>query len=321
MKTVRLQQLIDSIVNRAGLDPALPEAGSRVHGRLSSGQAALVTDYISSALAEAWTFFDWPEIHLTESRTPLGRGFAEGGYTFESDYVGTISYIGRAVEGAAQDQPVWRIKRVTTTDSGESLNIDTATDVRWTDRLEAGYVEDAENEPASEIPYIYLSEPGATPIGEITAVWDRDPAGLANRLRYSVTSDRILITDTAYAGGPVFVEFAYPLPEFSVSEYSTEQFYPARAVVYHYVTGDCYKALVPNQGDLPTSIASWQKQGIPHFLSDYLKERVLGDLYLAAEKDQKAAYQFTRSEGILLRKMDDAWLRKGQVRRYSATFQ
>lgn len=320
MKTVRLNHLIDSIVSRAGIDPALPEAGSRVHGRLSSGQAALITDYIHSALVEAWIFYDWPEIHLVESRTPLG-GFFEGGYTFESDYVGTIAYIGRAVEGAEHDQPVWRIKRITTTASGDSLNIDTAIDVRWIDRQDVGYIEDASNEPASEIPYIYLSASGATPIGEITAIWDRDPSGLAVRLRHSVTADRILITDSAYTGGPVFVEFALPVPEFSMTEYSTEQYYPAGAIIYHYPTGDCYKALVANQGDLPTSAVSWQKQTIPHFLSDYVKERVLGELYLAADKDQKAAYQFTRAEGVLLGKMDDAWLRKGQTRRYSATFQ
>jgi len=35
----------------------------------------------------------------------------------------------------------------------------------------------------------------------------------------------------------------------------------------------------------------------------------------------KANYQFSRAEGILQQRMDDAWLRRGEVRRYSASFQ
>jgi hypothetical protein len=320
MKTIRLQQLIDSIVARAGIDPALPEAASKVHGRLSSGQATLVADYISSAIDDAWTFFDWPEIYLVESRTPLGAGFVEGGYTYEADYVDTISYFGRAIEGSAQDQPLWRIKRITTTESGDLINIDTANDVAWTQRLDVSYFEDSENDPASEIPYIYLANAGATPIGEITAVWDSDPSGLANKLRYTLTSDRILITDTAYASGPVFVEFALPQPEFALSDYDSNRIYQPGTVVYFAEKGDCYKALIESQGE-PAGSSAWQKQSIPAFLADYIKEKVIGELLLAADKPDRAAYQFSRAEGVLLRKMDDAWLRKGEVRRYSASFQ
>jgi hypothetical protein len=320
MKSIRLQKVIDSVVARAGVDPALPEAGSRVHGRLSSAQAALVADYISSALDEAWKFFDWPEIHLIESRTPLGAGFVEGGYTFESDYVGTISYLGRAIAGSAQEQPVWRVKRVTTTPEGDLVNIDTANHVAWTDRLNVTYVEDSENSAANEFPYIYLASPGATVIGDITAVWDADPSGLTNKLRYTLATDRLLITDTAYSGGPVWVEFTLPQPEFGMSDYDTEVTYYPGAIVYHTPTGDCYKTIRESQGEPPGSDA-WQKQAIPHFLADYIKERVIGDMLLAADQPQRAAYQLTRAEGILVRKMDDAWLRKGEVRRYSASFQ
>jgi hypothetical protein len=320
MKTIRLQQVIDSVVTRAGIDPSLPEAGSLVHGRLNSGQASMLVDYIQSACLEAWTFFDWPEIHLTEARTPLGNGFTEGGYTYESDYVGTIAYIGRAVEGSPFDQPVWRIKRITTTESGESLNVDTAVDVTWDSRVEATYSEDSQNASADEIPYIYLSAEGLSPIGDVTAVWSADPAGLANKLRYSVTADRILITDTAYSAGPVYVEFALPVPEFSMTEYTSEQWYPAGYTVFHTPSGDCYRSLVPCEGESPVSKASWQKQAIPFFLGSYIKERVLGDLYMGADKDQKALYQFQRAEGLLLRAMDDAWLRKGEVRTWTARF-
>ena len=320
MKSIRLQKVIDSVVARAGVDPALPEAASRVHGRLSGAQAAMVADYISSALDEAWTFFDWPEIHLIESRTPIGSGFVEGGYTYEADYVGTISYFGRALEGSSQELPVWRIKRITTTESGELLNIDTAQDVAWSDRLSATYIEDSSNSAANEIPYILLDTPGESPIGVVTAIYDADPSRLSRKLRYTVTSDRLLITDPAYSSGPVWVEFAWPQPELVMTDYSSESVYYSGAVIYHTPSGDCYKALRQNHGETPGTDA-WRKQTIPHFLADYLKERVIGEMLLAAEKPERAAYQFSRSEGILVRKMDDAWLRRGEVRRYSASFQ
>jgi hypothetical protein len=293
-----------------------------VHGRLNSGQASILIDYIQSACQEAWAFFDWPEIHRIEARTPLGGGFVEGSYTFESDYADTVAYIGRAVHGAMPDQAVWRIKRITTTDDGEAVNIDTAVNVRWDNRVDAVYNEDSTNQPADMLlPYIYLAEPGMTPIGDVAAVWNADPAKLARKLKFSVSDDKLLITDTSYVSGQVFVEFDVPMPEFAMSEYTTEEPYNARVVVYHTPTGDCYKALVQNKGDSPASQTSWLRQSIPFFLGNFLKERVLGDLYLAADKDQKAIYQFARAESLLLRAMDDAWLRKGEVRNYSARLQ
>jgi hypothetical protein len=165
-----------------------------------------------------------------------------------------------------------------------------------------------------------LANAGATPIGEITAVWDSDPSGLANKLRYTLTADRILITDTAYSSGPVFVEFALPMPEFALSDYDSNRIYQPGTLVYFAEKGDCYKALIASQGE-PAGSSAWQKQSIPAFLADHIKEKVIGELLLAADKPERAAYQFSRAEGILLRKMDDAWIRKGQVRTYSARFQ
>lgn len=313
MKTVRLQQLLDSITARAGIDPALPENARR---------GALVMDYVQEAVSHAWEFFDWPEINHTEERIVLGSGFAEGGYTYESDYSGTISYIGRAIEGSNFDQPVWRIKRVTTTVSGAVTNIDTALNVAWNNRLTATYVEDSQNSPSNEIPYALLYSDGSTPIGAVSAVYASNPdTSLAHSLKFSVTADRLLITDTAYSGGTVFIKFCEPVPEFTIASYDASATYAPGDLVYHNPSGDCYRAILATTGNAPTNTAYWSKQAVPFFLSDYIKTAALADILLEQPgMEAKANYLATRAEGQLLKAMDDAWLRKGEIRRYSATF-
>jgi hypothetical protein len=314
MKTVRLQQLLDSITARAGIDPALPENAHR---------GALVMDYVQEAVNYAWTFFDWPEINHTEERTVLGAAFVEGAYTFESDYQGTTNYIGRAIEGSAFDQPVWRIKRVTTTLAGVVLNIDTGINVKWNDRATATYTEDSSNSSAEEFPYIVLFNPGSTPIGAVEAVYASNPdTSLATSLKFSVTADRLLITDTAYAGGNVWVKFAEPLPEITIASYDAATQYATSDLVYHNATGDCYRAISATKGNAPTNETYWVKQSFPFFLGDYIKTAALASVLLEqAGQENKSNYLTQRAEGLLLKAMDDAWLRKGEVRRYSASFQ
>ena len=313
MKTVRLQQILDSITARAGIDPALPENAHR---------GALVMDYVQEAVNYAWAFFDWPEINHTEERIVLGAGFAEGGYTYESDYSGTVSYIGRAIEGSDFDHAVWRIKRVTTTAAGEVTNIDTAINVSWNNRLTATYVEDSQNSAANEIPYVLLYSEGRTPIGGVFAVYASNPdTSLAHSLKFSVTADRLLITDTAYSGGTVFISFTEPVPEFTIASYDAETTYALGDLVYHNPTGDCYRAILATTGNAPTSTVYWSKQAVPFFLGDYIKTSGLASILLEQPGiENKANYLTARAEGLLMKAMDDAWLRKGEVRHYSAKF-
>jgi hypothetical protein len=312
LKTVRLQQLLDAVTARAGIDPTLPENAHR---------GALVMDYVQEAIHEAWNFFDWPEIHHTEERIVLGSGFVEGGYTYESDYSGTISYIGRAIEGSSFSQPVWRIKRITTNAAGEALNIETALNVRWDDRFSATYIEDSQNAPA-ELPYIALYNPGTPTIGTVDAVYASNPTTTAARLlKFSTTADRLIIIDTDYLSGNVWVQFALPAPEFTIATYDAAATYAQGDLVYHPPTGDCYRAAQATTGNPPTAEALWIRQSIPFFLGDYIKTSALAAILLEQTgQETKAAYLTTRAEGILLRAMDDAWLRKGEIRRYSAQF-
>jgi hypothetical protein len=315
MKTTPYRTIRDGVIQRMGIDP---------EQSLLPSQAAAVAEYATTAASLAWGFFDWPEITHTEQRIVLGAGFAEGGYTYEADYQGTTSYIGRAVQGALFSEAVWRIKRVLTTASGEVTNIDTATDVAWDNRTSAAYVEDSGNEAAGDaLPYISFYQSGATPIGAVAAVYANNPIGygISQKLQFVSTDDNIVIIDEAYTSGPVYVEFALPVPSFTSSAFSASASYSKGDLVYYNTTGDCYEALQATTSNLPTNADFWLRHRIPSFLADYIKFYSIAETLAEDGQYDKSQFQFVRAEGVLMQRMDDAWLRKGQVRTYSARFQ
>jgi hypothetical protein len=315
MKTTPYRTIRDGVIQRMGIDP---------EQSLLPSQAAAVAEYATTAASLAWGFFDWPEITHTEQRIVLGAGFAEGGYTYEADYQGTTSYIGRAVQGALFSEDVWRIKRVLTTASGEVTNIDTATDAAWDNRTSAAYVEDSGNEAAGDaLPYIPFYQSGATPIGAVSAVYANNPSGygISQKLQFVTTDDNIVIIDEAYTSGPVYVEFALPVPSFTSSAFNASTSYSKGDLVYYNTTGDCYEALQATTSNLPTSADFWLRHRIPTFLADYIKFYSIAETLAEDGQYDKSQFQFVRAEGVLMQRMDDAWLRRGQVRTYSARFQ
>lgn len=63
MRTTSFKSLRDSVLRRMGLDAAQPVLGS---------QAAALADYIETSLSDVWALYDWPDVTLTEARTPVG---------------------------------------------------------------------------------------------------------------------------------------------------------------------------------------------------------------------------------------------------------
>ena len=237
MRSVRFQQLVDFVQSRAGIDPALPENAHR---------AALVADYAQDAIGEAWTHFPWPEIWLTEERTPTGS-------------------------------------------------------------------------PATSIPFVSAE---TNPIGSVVKVHSANPATHASRELSFIESDTsVTITDADYAAGtPVWVEFTLPRPVFSLTAYNPEATYAPGDVVFY--NGDCWKCIAQSTDNAPDHADFWLKQTVPAFLADYIKTKGLADLLLEIPgQENKADYLSRRAEGILLREIDEAWLRKGRVHHYTARFQ
>ena len=311
MRTTSYKSIRDGVISRMGIDPAQT---------LMDSQATALAEYLTTAAATSWTFFDWPEIYLTEERTPNGSAWFVTGYTYLSDYVGTIAYFGRAPANSETTDLVWRVKKITTNNNGDVLSVETAVNVAWDDRASATYAVTTNND--AEIPYILLDQDNLSPIGEIMAIWDADPTSgvYARKVRYLLNEDRVLLIDATSETGNVWVQFLLPQPRFTTDEYSAGAAYSAGDVVYYNTTGDCYVARQATTGNLPSDSEYWRRYRIPSFLSDYLKFYALAETLSEDGQTDKANFQFARAEGILQQRMDDAWLRKGEVRTWTARF-
>jgi len=312
VKSIPYKKVRDGVISRMGIDPEQP---------LMDSQATALAEYLTTAAATAWTFFDWPEVYLTEERTPNGSAWFATGYVYQSEVVGTIAYFGRAPSGSETSDLVWRVKKITTTDSGDVLSVETAVDIAWDARVSATYAVSTNND--AEIPYILFDQDNLSPIGEIMAIWDADPTSgaYARKVRYLLNEDRVLLIDATGETGNVWVQFLLPQPRFTTDDFSIATTYAAGDIVFYNTTGDCYIARQSTTGNLPTDSEYWRRYRIPAFLADYLKFYALAETLSEDGQMDKANYQFARAEGILQQRMDDAWLRKGEVRRYSASFQ
>jgi hypothetical protein len=140
-------------------------------------------------------------------------------------------------------------------------------------------------------------------------------------VRYLLNEDRVLLIDATGETGNVWVQFLLPQPRFTTDDFSVATAYAAGDIVFYNTTGDCYIARQSTTGNLPTDSEYWRRYRIPAFLADYLKFYALAETLSEDGQMDKASYQFARAEGILQQRMDDAWLRKGEVRRWSASFQ
>lgn len=183
----------------------------------------------------------------------------------------------------------------------------------WFDWPELMRVE--ERTPASGV--ISLTQSGQTEISQVSAIFWEDPR-VDNREReveFSLDDSGILITDRDWLDNgstTVWVRFKAAPPVFSSTEYAAGTAYVAGDVVFYGT--ECYVALAATTGNLPTNATYWVKQDLPYFLSEFVKVQAYAETLSEDGQVDKANYNFTRAEGLLIVAMDNAWLRQGQVR-------
>lgn len=114
MKAVTYKSVRDGILRKMGLDSSLPPLAS---------QAAALADYVQGALDIAWDFYPWPDVTLTQERTPTGTpahdiAFEQPGLTPIGDFL-------QIYDNDPEDyaQPFHSL-RFSTTDTGATLNPD-----------------------------------------------------------------------------------------------------------------------------------------------------------------------------------------------------
>lgn len=170
----------------------------------------------------------------------------------------------------------------------------------------------------SNIPFI---APGTSPIGSVVKIHSANPKTYSLEYSFYENDTSVAITDAAYSpGSPVWVEFTIPKPIFNLTGFNAENHYKPGDVVFH--KSDCWQCITDSTDNSPEDTNFWAKQTVPAFLSDYTKTKSLANLLLEIPgQENKADYLFSRAEGILMREVDEAWLRKGRYHNYTARFQ
>lgn len=114
MKAVTYKSVRDGILRKMGLDSSLPPLAS---------QAAALADYVQGALDIAWDFYPWPDVTLTQERTPTGTPAHD--IAFEQPSLTPIGDFLQIYDNDPEDyaQPFHSL-RFSTTDTGATLDAD-----------------------------------------------------------------------------------------------------------------------------------------------------------------------------------------------------
>lgn len=172
-----------------------------------------------------------------------------------------------------------------------------------------------ERTPASGV--ISLTQSGQTEIGQVSGIFWEDPRedSREREVEFELNEGGILITDRDWLDNgsrTVWVQFKSVPPVFSSSDYASGTTYAAGDVVFYGT--ECYVAKASTTGNLPTNTTYWVKQDLPYFLAEFVKVQAYAETLSEDGQVDKASYNFTRAEGLLIVAMDNAWLRQGQVR-------
>lgn len=170
---------------------------------------------------------------------------------------------------------------------------------------------------------IALNTAGLTEIGQVLDIYWADPREDARErvVGFSLDESGVIITDREWLDNgatTVWVKFKSVPPVFSSADYAAGTAYVPGDVVYYNTTGDCYLCILAGSGNLPTNTTYWTRQLLPYFLSEFVKVQAYAETLSEDGQVDKANYNFTRAEGLLIVAMDNAWLRQGQVRRWGA---
>lgn len=123
-----------------------------------------------------------------------------------------------------------------------------------------------------------------TEIGEVKAIWDRDPLihfGTAQKVEF-VLGDKIYVAGDA---ARVWVEYRQRPPSWTGADYAATTTYALDAQVYSPTQGDFYRSLVAsNTGQAVTDTTKWERIDVPYVLQDAIAQGILGELLETDEK-------------------------------------
>lgn len=164
---------------------------------------------------------------------------------------------------------------------------------------------------------VSLTQVGQTEIGQVLGVFTADPRvdDMQLEMAYVLDVGGLRIPDWD-GSSTVWVKFKTVPPEFTATEYAAGTTYAVGDLVFY--GKECYRVLSSTTGNAPTNATYWAVQELPYFLAEFVKVQAYAETLAEDGQVDKANYNFSRAEGLLIVAMDNAWLRQGQVRRFSA---
>lgn len=223
---------MDQVIRRMKLDPAANNLDAARIGSIVTG--------IGRRIDEIWMMAWWPDLQRLEQRyfrdawngtTPYVAGDEVYDSTTDAYYVALSDNTNVAVSNAA----TWEVI--------EELNA-----------------------------YIAWEQTGKTIIGR-----PRNPSYSANPKttkafqvhRFTLSNDGIQYRGDE-VGTSVWLDYQIRAPILSPNDYVNGTAYVVGDVIYYVATGDCYKCIQSNTGELPTSANYWERILIPAIFESYL---------------------------------------------------
>lgn len=163
---------------------------------------------------------------------------------------------------------------------------------------------------------IDFQQAGATVIGEVKDVWDRDPyvygRGERSTLPFDITDQGVIVRGVNTV---VWVEFRKRVPVWTGPIYSATATYQLADQAYDPVSGDYYSSLIANNTGNPVSDGTkWSRIEFPYFLRDAVPQAAYADCLRIDGKTDQYEAELGIADGMIKREAVKLELKQGQAR-------
>lgn len=273
MRTVTFQSVLHGVAYWLGLDPT---------SNLLPSQAAALTEYLNTRIADAWEAFQWPELCPIEERLvrplfSLLTAYVEGDEVYDSVTATYYRALQAADGDALSDTDFWEV----------------VTDLNR---------------------YIAYEQTGKDAFGEVFAIYAADPN---LNVRPKVIPFRLSTAGLQLGPGPwpnsVWVEYRQRPSQFTYALVDTAGTYAVGDLVYSAAQRDCFKAIAADApGDELTDAAQWTRVPFPLVLANASKIAAYADALREDGQLDKAMIEENRAAKILEDEMEKIVVQQSQ---------
>lgn len=279
-RSVKFSSVLAGVMSLGGMGAAAADADAR----------AQALEFINARLAEAWEHEFWAELCPAELRAYRPEWAAGDTYAAGTELLYTWSD-GRQLYYSANSAP-------NTPAAGQSPESHPA---KWTELAQFRRA-------------IALDQPGKTPIGEVFALYDRDPVmdpKHARTVRFQLTDQGVV--PICWNAPTVWVRFRLRPPVFTLDPWDASRTYYAGDTVYDEESGECYRCLQTTTGDGVGALIYWGKLLFPYVLQAFVKRAAYADMLPADGEGNAAGRELSKAYRALNDSADNATLSQGQA--------